>query len=70
MAAILKRAGRPSHELILRGGNLAAVLAETAGEQKADLLVIGRGRMTKRLGRLRTHTMAIVCKSPCPVLSV
>lgn len=70
MSAILKRAGRPSHELILRGGNLATVLAETASDQKADLLVIGRGRLTRRLGRLRTHTMAIVCKSPCPVLSV
>lgn len=70
MAAILKRAGRPGRELILRGGNLAAVLAETAGEQKADLLVIGRGRLTRKLGRLRTHTMAIICKSPCPVLSL
>jgi nucleotide-binding universal stress UspA family protein len=59
MAKIMKQAGQPKSELILRGGDVAAMLATTAREQKADLLVAGRG-----------HSMPIVCKSPCPVLSV
>lgn len=54
----------------LRGGPLAATLADTARQVRADLLVIGRGHLRKRLGRLRTHTMPIICASPCPVLSV
>ena len=70
MAAILKQAGRPKAELVLHGGDIATMLAATAAGQKADLLLIGRGHLKQNLGRLRTHTMSIVCKSPCPVLSV
>ena len=57
-------------ELILHGGNISDALAEVAAVQKADLLMIGRGHMRKRLGRLRTHSLAIISKSHCPVLSV
>ncbi len=57
-------------EILLRGGPVADTLAETARELRADLLVIGRGHLRKHLGRLRTHSMGIVCKSPCPVISL
>ena len=70
MSAILKRAGRPKSELVLRGGDIATMLAATAREEHAGLVVIGRGHITKTLGALRTNSLAIVCKSPCPVLSV
>lgn len=70
MTAIMKRAGQPKTELILRGGDIGTMLAATAREQKADLLVIGRGHITKTLGALRTNSLTIVVKSPCPVLSV
>jgi len=70
MSKIMRQAGQPKDELVLRGGHIATMLAATAAEQKADLLVIGRGHLKKSLGRLRTHTMPIICKSPCPVLSV
>ena len=70
MAAILKRAGRPKSELVLRGGDIATMLAATAREENAGLVVIGRGHITRTLGALRTNSLAIVCKSPCPVLSV
>jgi nucleotide-binding universal stress UspA family protein len=70
MLAILKKAGRPGSELVLRGGDIATMLAHTAREEHAGVLVIGRGKLTKTLGRLRTNSLAIVCKSPCPVLSL
>jgi nucleotide-binding universal stress UspA family protein len=57
-------------ELLLRGGSIPARLAETAREQHADLLIVGRGHMRKALGRLRTHSLAIVRESPCPVISI
>jgi nucleotide-binding universal stress UspA family protein len=65
---LLRAAGQSG--VRLRGGPLAAALADTARQVRADLLVIGRGRLHKRLGRLRTHTMPIICASPCPVLSL
>jgi nucleotide-binding universal stress UspA family protein len=70
MTAILKQAGRPQSELMLHGGDIATTLAAAVAQQKGDLLLIGRGHIKKNLGRLRTHSMSIVCKSPCPVLSV
>jgi nucleotide-binding universal stress UspA family protein len=59
-----------SAELIVKGGGVAETLAAVAREHRADLLVIGRGRANKKLGRLRTHSLSIVAKSPCPVVSV
>jgi len=57
-------------ELLLRGGNVPGRLAETARQQNADLLIVGRGQVRKVLGRLRTHLLGIIRESPCPVLSV
>jgi nucleotide-binding universal stress UspA family protein len=70
MAAILKKAGLPKASLILRGGDIATMLAATAHAERAGIVVIGRGRIHETWGRLRTNSLAIVCKSPCPVLSV
>lgn len=58
------------NELLLRGGNIPARLAETAREQHADVLIVGRGHSRKALGRLRTHSLAIIRESPCPVISI
>jgi nucleotide-binding universal stress UspA family protein len=58
------------NELILRGGNIPARLAETARQQHSDLLIVGRGHTRKALGRLRTHSLAIIRESPCPVISI
>jgi nucleotide-binding universal stress UspA family protein len=51
-------------------GLTAATVAEQACEENADLIVIGRGTLPASLGRLRTHTFAIIQQSSCPVLSV
>jgi nucleotide-binding universal stress UspA family protein len=54
----------------LRGGAIAAGVADTALQEKADLLVVGRGRLQRVLGGLRTHSLDIIRDAPCPVISV
>lgn len=54
----------------LIGGEPARTVAETTSELGADLLVIGRPSPHGLLGRLRTHSYAIISQAPCPVLSV
>lgn len=39
-------------------------------EFKADLLIIGRGKMNKPFGGFRSHGYRIVRESPCPVISI
>jgi nucleotide-binding universal stress UspA family protein len=51
-------------------GSIASTVAERAGEEAADLLIIGRGKIGATLGRLRTHAQGIIQRSPCPVLSL
>lgn len=57
----------PCHVVI---GKVTDVVVETARQENADLLIIGRGSAQSTLGRLRTHVYGIVQQSPCPVLSV
>jgi nucleotide-binding universal stress UspA family protein len=54
----------------LRGGEIAARVAETALQEKADLLVVGRGHVQRTLGGLRTHSLELIREAPCPVISV
>jgi len=51
-------------------GTVPDVVREEAVQHNADLIVIGRGAIQGKLGRLRTHAHAVIRNSPCPVLSV
>jgi len=51
-------------------GDVASVVREEARRHSADVVVIGRGMIHEKLGRLRTHAHAIVRHAPCPVMSV
>lgn len=51
-------------------GDPATVIREGAELVNGDLVVIARGAITGGLGRLRTHSYAIIRSCPCPVLSV
>jgi nucleotide-binding universal stress UspA family protein len=51
-------------------GEIVATITEEARQERADLIVLGRGAIHETLGRLRTHAHAIIQRSPCPVLSV
>lgn len=57
-------------EVCIQLGIVATVLREAAIAQKAQLMIVGRGRLTKPLGRLRTNISSIIRDSPCPVLSL
>jgi len=56
--------------LCIAVGNVADAVREETRRHGADLLVIGRGVLHEKLGRLRTHSYAIIRHAPCPVLSV
>jgi nucleotide-binding universal stress UspA family protein len=51
-------------------GTVPDVVREEALQHGADLVVIGRGALQQKLGRLRTHSYGIIRHSPCPVISV
>lgn len=56
--------------LCLGLGPVSHVVRNAAQEHKADLVVIGRGRTTRTLGRLRSNVYSIIREAPCPVISV
>ena len=51
-------------------GEAAKVVRSVAEEAKADLVILGRHMDKSILGRLRTHSYAIVREAPCPVMSI
>ncbi|PWU12293.1 MAG: hypothetical protein C5B51_00975 [Terriglobia bacterium] len=57
-------------EIQITTGDPADAVRETAARESANLLVIGRGRTSGVLGRLRTHAYAILRESPCPVAAI
>lgn len=56
--------------LCVEAGHVADAVHDEAVRHNADLVVIGRGVLDERLGRLRTNAYAIIRNAPCPVLSV
>ncbi|HTX40116.1 MAG TPA: universal stress protein [Bryobacteraceae bacterium] len=59
----------PTAEVRVEGGNVTTLVRAAIEDSRADLLIIGRpiGGM---LGRLRTHSYALIRESPCPVISI
>lgn len=57
-------------EIAVECGTPADVVRRIALDSHADLVVIGRGKIRKPLGRLRSHAYAIIRESPCPVISM
>ena len=57
-------------EVVVEAGEAHLAVCELASQQKANLLVIGRGSAAGVFGRLRTHAYSIIRLSPCPVVSV
>ena len=49
---------------------VAEYAADVAEREKLDLLVIGRSHDDSLVGRLRTHSFALLREAPCPVVSV
>lgn len=57
-------------EVCIAGGEVSKVVHAAAEHHKADLVIIGRGKLHAKFGRLRTHSYSIIRDSPCPVLSL
>ena len=68
--AKLQREAGTNADVVLEGGEVAAVVRRAAEENHADLVVVGRGVMPELFGRMRTHVYSIVREAPCPVISV
>lgn len=66
----LRAAAGVTAELRVKQGDPAKVVAETAHDIEADLLVIGRRAEIGLLGRLQVTAYSIIRDSPCPVVSV
>jgi len=56
--------------LCLGSGEVSHVVRDSALGHSADLIVIGRGRATRTLGRLRSNVYSIIRDAPCPVISM
>ena len=55
---------------VVENGPLVDAVRQLVDRDKADLLVIGRGRTQEFLGRLRSNAHDLIRMSGCPVLSV
>lgn len=69
MAQLQQTAGVAA-PLCLGAGEVSHVVRDSALGHSADLVVIGRGRATRTLGRLRSNVYSIIRDAPCPVISV
>jgi nucleotide-binding universal stress UspA family protein len=65
----LQRQAGTDFQLTITDERVATDIANIATEWGADLVIAGRGKYQKALGRLRTHTYHIIRDAPCPVLS-
>ncbi len=58
------------YQVCFLGGKPGRAVHQAAVSHDADLVVIGRGVMQKKLGRLRSSAAAIIQQAPCPVISI
>jgi len=57
-------------ETVLEGGDVSAAVRKAADENRADLVIIGRGVMQEAFGRMRTNVYSIIRESPCSGISI
>jgi nucleotide-binding universal stress UspA family protein len=69
IARLQKEAGT-SFDTFVGLGSVSKVVHEAAAKYNADLILIGRGVMSRFAGDLRTEAYSIMREAPCPVISV
>jgi nucleotide-binding universal stress UspA family protein len=67
---VLQNSPMPEAEVRVEAGSVPAVVRSVVEDSRADLLIIGRASRPRRMGRLRTHSYALIRESACPVLSI
>jgi nucleotide-binding universal stress UspA family protein len=70
LGAMLQSSRTPDAEVRVEGGSVTTVIRSVVEDSHADLLIIGRASGKGMLGRLRTHSYALIRESPCPVISI
>jgi len=65
----LQKVAGTNFPLHITHGHISHDASELAAQQKADLMLIGRGKARGVLGSLRSHTPDLIRLAPCPVLS-
>jgi len=68
--AAMQAAAGTQYEVCFLGGNVGKAVHQAAIGHNADLIVIGRGVLQKKLGRLRSSSYSIIRQAPCPVISI
>ena len=58
------------YEVCFLGGKVGRAVHQAAISHDADLVVIGRGVMQQKLGRLRSSAVSVIQQAPCPVISI
>jgi nucleotide-binding universal stress UspA family protein len=66
----LQRSVGVTTPLCVAVGEVAGAVRAEAERHNTDLILIGRGLLHEKMGRLRTHSYGIIRHAPCPVLSV
>jgi nucleotide-binding universal stress UspA family protein len=69
LTALQQKAGT-NLKTYVENGPIDELVKVIANDCKMDLVVIGRGSVQKPLGRLTSHSFAIIRNAPCPVLSL
>jgi nucleotide-binding universal stress UspA family protein len=67
--AKMQREAGTEFPLNISEAGISHALCDAADQYGADLVVIGRGKALKTLGRFQTHASEIIRYAPCPVLS-
>jgi nucleotide-binding universal stress UspA family protein len=70
ISKVLQGSRIPGAEVRVEGGSVSTVVRSVVEDSRADLLIIGRASDRGMLGRLRTHSYALIRESPCPVISI
>jgi len=67
---LLLDCGAKASVLVVSDGDVPKSLATAVKQTRADLLVIGRSEPGSAAGRPGSQTFPIVCRAPCPVVSL
>jgi nucleotide-binding universal stress UspA family protein len=70
ISKVLRGSRTPGAEVRVEGGNVSTIVRSAIEDSRADLLIIGRASGRGMIGRLRTHSYALIRESPCPVISI
>ena len=67
---MLQDCATAEYEVRIEAGDVTTVVHSVVEDSGADRLVIGRTSGEEALGRLRTHSYALIRESTCPVISL